>query len=505
MNITLPGFWLCAAVLVLLYYCVPGRLQWVVLLMASWGFYLRSGAEYLVFLLLTTVTTYLAAVTMDNRMRGLKDAPPEERRQGRGTLRRGNRRILTCYLAVNFGVLLLCKASLTRPVAAALQGGRLDFLTLGLPMGISFYLFQSAGYVMDVYRGRETAQRSLPRLALFVSYFPQLIQGPISRYSALAPQLFSPHRFDGKQVSFGTQRIIWGLFKKLVIADRIAPAVAVLRGIPGGTAFACLSVCYAIQIYADFTGGIDMMLGLSQCFGIILPENFTRPFLSKNTAEYWRRWHITLGEWMKEYIFYPVSASTPLLRLSKLTRNRWGSFGRRTGVYAASAVTWLATGLWHGLTPNFPLWGLLNWAVIVISQELSPLYRKFHSRFHWKEKRWYGWFEVTRMFLLMNLIRVCDLFPDPRDYFRGIASLFSGFSAVSVPCMTALDWGIVGLGCLLMAAVSLVQEKQGSIRALLWEKAGLRYGLLFGLLLAVLLLGRYGVGYDAANFVYNQF
>ena len=412
----------------------------------------------------------------------------------RKSAKQKSRKWLWLCLGLNLGLLALCKV-------------RLTFHNILLPMGISFYMFQSIGYVLDVYRGSIKAEPNPFKFALFVSFFPQLIQGPISKYGKLAPQFFGEHPYNGKQVSFGLQRMLWGYFKKLVIADRIAVAVLALRGPEHtGLSFFVLTCFYAIQIYGDFTGGIDIAIGLSEALGIRLPENFVRPFFSRNIAEYWRRWHITLGEWMKEYVFYPVSVSTPMRKLSKSARKRWPKFGKRLPVYVASFATWFCTGIWHGMTPNFLLWGMMNCTIIVLSEELTPLYEKFHNRFHWKQKSWYGAFEMLRMFVLMNLIRIVDLFPNVGEYFRRLGSLFSSFRVPFLGLgLTELDYGILICGVVLMLTVSLLQERFGSVRELLWDRTGLRYALTIGLFLVVLLMGNYGIGYDAGNFIYNQF
>ncbi len=518
MQFTSVSFLLFAAALLIVYYLIPGRWQWVLLLAAGGIFYLCAGVEYLVFLALTMATTYVTARIMD-RNRHCLELPqntdtPQPMKARRARVKQVNRRWLAACLGVNFAVLFFCKACLVEPLYSAAQSGRISFLTLGLPLGISFYMFQSMGYIIDVYRGKCAAQRNFAKLALFISYFPQLIQGPISRYDSLAPQLTASHPLDGKQVSFGLQRMLWGYFKKLVVADRIAVAVAALKGAEyTGTSFLVLTCFYAIQIYGDFTGGIDIAIGLSQALGITLTENFVRPFFSKNIAEYWRRWHISLGDWMKDYIFYPISVSKPMLRLSKKARAKLGNFGRRLPVYAASIATWFCTGIWHGLSPNFVVWGMLNCLVIVVSEELTPLYQRFHARFHLKEKKWYGGFEILRMFWLMNLIRIVDLFPHVGDYFSRIGSLFTVWNphilwdgTLMRLGLTGLDYGILLFAVALMFTVSLVQEKKGSVRELLWGgNAAVRYGLIFLLLTAVLLLGSYGVGYDASSFIYNQF
>lgn len=484
MSFTSFSFLLYIGVVLTLYYTIPRRGQWILLLAASYGFYLYSGLGNLCYLLLTTVSTYGTARIID-RIQTTSD---------RKTAKQKSRKWIWLCLGLNFGLLAICKV-------------RFTFQNILLPMGISFYVFQSIGYVLDVYRGSIKAERNPFKLALFVSFFPQLIQGPISKFGKLAPQLLGEHPYNGKQVSYGLQRMLWGYFKKLVIADRIAVAVLALRGPEHtGLSFFVLTCFYAIQIYGDFTGGIDIAIGLSEALGIRLPENFVRPFFSKNITEYWRRWHITLGEWMKEYVFYPVSVSSPMRKLSKSARKRWPKFGKRLPVYAASFATWFCTGIWHGITPNFLLWGMMNCAIIVVSEELAPLYIKFHGRFHLKEKRWYAAFEMLRMFLLMNLIRIVDLFPNVGEYFRRLGTMFSSFS---VPVMelglTTLDYGILILGCLLMLCVSLIQERMGSVRELLWGHSFLRYVLVFSLFLIVLLMGSYGIGYDAGNFIYNQF
>ncbi len=478
MDIVSIEFLLFCGLLLYLYYQIPGRFQWVLLLTASWLFYGSQGPENLKYILFTTLSTYGMGLVLDTY----------RTRFDRKTARKMGKPWLLMCMAANFGILFACKVNLLR--------GSL------LPLGLSFYLFQSIGYLLDVYRGTSSEERNLLKFSLFVSYFPQLIQGPISRVPQLLPQLTEPHTYDGKQVSFGLQRMLWGYFKKLVIAQRMAPAVLALRN--SDASLLLLGTLYAIQIYGDFTGGIDIVLGLSEAFGIRLPENFCRPFFAKNTAEFWRRWHITLGEWMKDYVFYPLSVCKPMRTLSISARKHFGRFGKRLPVYVSSLITWSATGIWHGLTPNFLLWGLMNWAVIVISEELTLVYEKFHGRFPWKQHRWYSVFQMLRTFTLMNLIRISDLFPNVEEYFRRLVC----FAPVDFGKLglSGLDWVILAAGCALVFSVSLIQETRGSVRELLWQqKEILRWSLLFGMLLLTLLMGCYGIGYDAGNFIYSQF
>ena len=520
MQFTSVSFLLFAGLVLLAHWLTPKNFRWITLLLASYVFYLFAGVKYLVFMVFTTLTTYGATMAMakvlDKQAAYLAEHKAtlsrEEKKEYKAKTKRITRVYMVICLLLNFGMLAVCKGLLIDPFKTMAAGTGLSFLSLGLPMGMSFYLFQSMGYVVDIHRGTAKVERNPFRLALFVSFFPQLIQGPISQFSVLAPQLYAPKAFDGKEFSFGLQRLLWGYFKKLVVADRIAAAVVALKAYDG-TGFFLLTVFYAIQLYADFTGGIDMAIGLGQSLGVKLPENFVRPYFSKNIAEYWRRWHISLGEWMKSYIFYPISVSQPMLKLSKAARSKLGNFGKRLPVYVASIATWAVTGIWHGLSANFLLWGMLNCFVIVVSEELVPLYDKFHGRFPGlKETKLYGGFEMLRMFILMNFIRIVDLFPNVADYWRRMGSLVTTQNikllwdgTLMQLGLTALDYGILGGSIVLMFAVSLYEEKKGSVREMLWTKPILRYILVFALLLVTLLMGSYGIGYNASNFIYNQF
>ena len=523
MAFTSFSFLLFAAAVIAAYYLVPKKLQWWVLLIASYVFYLTADVRYLVFILLTTVTTYFTARHMGKALEfqdaylaeHKKELSREEKKAYKAKVKSANRKWMIGCLLFNFGMLSICKAALVEPFRAMMSGTGLSFLSLGLPMGISFYMFQSMGYVVDVQRGTCKAEKDFFRLALFVSFFPQLVQGPISKFTQLAPTLYAPKDFDGKTVSFGLQRMLWGYFKKLVIADRIAVAIGTLKGAEfTGVGFLLLSLFYAVQIYGDFTGGIDVTIGLAETMGIKLPENFIRPYFSKNIAEYWRRWHISLGAWMKDYIFYPISVSGPMRDLSKWGRAKLGNFGKRLPVYVASIATWFVTGIWHGLNANFIVWGMLNCFFVVLSEECVPLYEKFHARFPGlKQTKGYGIFEMLRMFWLMNLIRACDLFPDVGEYFRRLGSLFTTFNyhilfdgTMMKLGLSGLDYAVLGVSILVLFYVSVFQEKHGSFRKALAEKpAFLRYSLIFTMFLVVILMGSYGIGYDASNFIYNQF
>ena len=522
MSFTSVDFLLFFGILIVLYYALPRKVQWIVLLVASYTFYALAGLKYMAFILFTTGSTYLVTRYMDGNLRlqtdYLKahkaDMTKEEKKSFKKVIKSKNRLWFVITIVANFGILFFCKACLVDPLHSVTEPGVISFLSVGLPLGISFYMFQSMGYVIDVYRGKAEAERNFFKLALFVSLFPQLVQGPISKWSQLKDSLFSPHPFDRRQVAFGLERMLWGFFKKLVIADRIAPAIGALKAPEyTGVSFFVLTVFYAVQIYGDFTGGIDIAIGAGEVLGVTMPENFIRPFFSKNIAEYWRRWHISLNEWMKGYIFYPITVSQPMLRLAKRSREKLGRFGMRIPVYIGSLLTWLGTGVWHGFNLHFIVWGLINCAVIVISEELAPCYVRFHNRFAWSNTRGYNVWQIIRMFVLMNLIRATDLFEDVGDYFRRVGSLFWNFNfsilwdgTMMKLGLSATDYVILLCGIVIMFMVSFFSRDDVSVRVkMLKFPRAARYVLLVLLLLAVILFGSYGVGYDASNFIYNQF
>mgnify|MGYP000793185955 CR=1 FL=1 len=392
----------------------------------------------------------------------------------------------------------------------------LEYLDLLLPMGISFYTFQSLGYLLDVYWEKIDAQKNFFKHLLFVSFFPQLVQGPISRYSNLSQTLYEEHVFDKKQVIFGLERILWGYFKKLVVADTILTATTAVIGDEyyNGAWVLVGIIFYGIELYADFTGGIDITIGIAQVFGVKVAENFIRPYFSKNIKEYWNRWHITMGTWFTDYIFYPISVCKPMLNLSKFSRKHFGEvIGKRVTVYLSAFVLWFTTGLWHGAAWNFIVWGLMNFVVIMVSQELEPLYEKFHKRFSVKGKVPYEAFQILRTFLLMSGIRMFDCYRDVPLTFKMVGTMFTKFnigelfngSLLSIGLSVA-DYVVLIVGFIVVFTVSLFKVRVGNVRTVLLQKPPIVYfGIMAVMIMLIIVFGAYGIGYDSSQFIYNQF
>lgn len=499
------------------------------MLIASFTFYSFSGWDNVAYITVTIIVTYIGA-TKIGQLHSQQEAflkenrdklSREEKKAYREQVKSKQKKYLIACLLLDLGILAVLKytnfvISNINSVLRVFKAGEISFLDIALPMGISFYTFQAVGYLVDVYRGKYPPEKNLGKFALFVSFFPQLVQGPISRFDDLGRQLYGGHVFDAKNVSFGIQRILWGFFKKLVIADRILPAVRTITQNPDtyqGIYVLLGMVFYAVQLYADFTGGIDITIGIAEVLGIKVKENFERPFFSKSTAEYWRRWHITMGTWFRDYVFYPVSISGFMMKVSKFSREKLGEkIGKKVPVYLSTIIVWFATGIWHGASWNFIVWGLLNCLVIIVSQELEPFYAWFHSRFNVREKFLFKLFQVGRTFILMSAIRILDCYRNVPVTFRMYRSLLTKWNvnelfngALLELGLEKTDYYVLIFGIIIMITVSLVQ-RSGSIREKLAARPYIvRYVAYVGLFISIIVFGAYGIGYDSNQFIYNQF
>lgn len=530
MLFTSYEFLIFLAVLLGLYYVVPKKAQWWLLLLASGLFYWTANPFYLLFIGVTICTVYCAALLIEKNAQRQDayikqhkdDFSKEEKKEYKKLQKKIRFRWVAFFVFLNIGILAVVKYSnfffsLLRPFYTLVSGKEeVPVVSFLVPMGISFYTFQAVGYLVDVYRGTVKAERNLFRFALFISFFPQLVQGPISRYADLSETLFLEHKFEAKTVAYGLQRILWGFFKKLVIADRIFVAVSTTllnQEEYQGVYLIIGMIFYTIQLYADFTGGIDVTIGIAQMFGIRVQENFNLPYFSMSLKEYWRRWHISMCNWFRDYVFYPVSSSNALQKFSKFSRKKFGeSIGKRLPVYVASFVVWFSTGLWHGANWNFIVWGLANWAVLMISEELEPCYAKFHEKFNVKEKWGYKVFCMIRTYLLVCCLNLFDCYSNVADTFRAFRSmlcvanwqiLFNG-GLLNIG-LSYLDYGILAGAVLLMSLVSILKCKTSARDFIAVKPYPVRFAVWFGLFVLVLLMGTYGIGYDSSQFIYNQF
>ena len=497
----------------------PRRLRWIVLLLLSLGFYAVRGLRGLPFLLLTGLSTWLGALLMERAASapaGAPGVPPpsrEEKHRRRAQVKRRQRAMLAAVLTVNFGLLFALK------MADELLGW-FGAQPLGwvLPLGISFYTFQSMGYLIDVYGGKTRAERNPARFLLFVSFFPQLIQGPIGRYGQLAPQLASPPDVDAQGAKRGALLMLWGLFKKMVIADRALPLVSGVFDAPGGEFGGAMTVlavlAYSLQQYTDFSGGIDLVTGIAELCGVQLAPNFRRPYFAVSLGDFWRRWHISLGAWMRDYVFYPFALTRPMRALSRTAKGRFGAeIARALPAALGNILVFLLVGLWHGATASFVLWGLYNGVILAVSALLEPAYRRFGERHAaLADSRGFHVLRVLRTFVIVNIGWFFDRCASASGALRMMGAVLCSpqagqltgqmLAALGLP---AADAWVLSLSAALLFAVSLAQERGRDVRGwVLSRPLPLRWAIIIGAVVAVLLLGVWGSGFDEATFIYYQ-
>lgn len=540
MSYTSLKFLLFLAVTMVLYFGFPRKQHsWTVLLGASYFFYLLAGYRYAAFILFTTVSTYFAAlrieaiaeqgkqVLADNKATWSR----EEKKQFKQQVNRRKQGILALILVFNFGILVFLKyynmlsGSLNDLLGIFSVSFSLPTLKLFLPLGISFYTFQTMGYLIDVYWGNVKAQRNLAKLALFVSFFPQIIQGPISLYNQLAGQLYEHHSFDFTRFKHAAELILWGFFKKLVIADRAVTAISAATAeysSCNGTTLSFVLLLYALQLYADFSGGVDISRGAAQIFGIHMIDNFRQPYFANTISEYWHRWHISLGEWFRTYLFYPLAMSRSFAAIGKRIRqSKWGKtpMGQHVAkVFAtslASFVVFLLVGIWHGPNWKYVAFGIWNGGVIMLSALMEPMFSTWISALR-INARGIGFrcFQLIRTWIIILVGYVFDIAPNLTESlrtFRKIAadqSISRGYQQIKTLQLEVRHYGVILFGAAVMLVVSLIHEKTGnrSIRVALDSKPFLlRYILILACLLFVLYYGVWGPGYAPADFVYMQF
>lgn len=529
MSILSVSFLLFALGLCVAYFAVPKRFQWWVLLVFSLAFYALGGLLNLPWLLLTSVSTWGAACLIQRSAEREKaylaahksEMTREARSAYKARGKKSRRRVLIGCVVLNIGVLcafkyvhfLLAQAD----AVARLFGGRVeDSLRWVVPLGISFYTFQTVGYLCDVYWGKARAEQNPMKILLFTSFFPQITQGPISTWNDLSAELFTPHVLDDEAFSLGAQRLIWGFFKKMVVANITAGYVQNVfehYGDYTGLSVFLGALCYAVQIYADFSGYMDIMCGLCQILGIRLTENFERPYFSKSIAEYWRRWHISLGAWFKSYVYYPVAMARWNQRLGKSAKKRLGkAFGSYLPATLALVATWLATGLWHGASWSYIAWGGVNGLFIIFSMWMEGPYASWKKALCIREDTWlWRAFQVGRTFLLVTFIKVLPEVGTLRD---GIGlwkriltehSLPRGLNGLLPFVDTYRNLAAVLFGVGLMLLVSLLQRR-GSVRAQLRRSVPyfVRIGIFVVLFFLIIYFGVPASG-GLGGFLYAEF
>lgn len=518
---------------VLGYYLIPKRFQWVWLLVFSYLFYLASGAWAAIFILATTLTTFGGGICLkwtDRRLQsalngygsgeGCPDGPglsPQQKKALRARFKNYKKGITAAVLLINFGILAVLKyRNFAAETFNQVFGATVPMGKLLLPLGISFYTFQSMGYLIDVYRGKYAPDYNPFRFALFVSFFPQILQGPIGRYDRLAAQLFGQRSFSLTQIQRGAVRMLWGYFKKIVIADRAGVIVSQVFGnyesYTGITVIVAV-LCYSLQLYGDFSGGMDVVMGAAEMFGISMDDNFKQPYFARSISDFWHRWHITLGTWMKDYVFYPFSLSKGMNKFGKYCKNNFGKhMGRVLPVCIANLLVFFLVGVWHGPAWKYIVYGLYNGVIIAVSSLLGPFYRKAAQVLHIPlESRAWMVVRIVRTFILVNISWYFDMAKSLGAALIMMKNTVKGFSFSPLTDGSLLSLGlgkkdyiVLALSCAVLFGVSFLKENHMEIRSTLARQPlAARWCLYLLLLFSIPLLGQ--INLTGGGFIYAQF
>lgn len=475
MSFTFYGIVLAA---VLLYYLFPMKWRWLILLTASLGFYWRALDQKAGFaLLLGTVALAFGAGLLLQKKR--------------------SQALLICAVALVALPWFLGKNG-NYVLEALLHREGLAWI---VPVGISFYTLQLISYLSDVYLGRCEAQRNPAKFALYALFFPQIVQGPIPRYDRLSGQLFQGHSFRERVFVGGLYRILWGYFLKWMIADRAAVAVNEIfdhsEGYPGCYVLVA-GILYSLQLYADFSACVSISRGVANLFGIELVENFRRPYFAVSVKDFWRRWHLSLSEWLKDYVYIPLG----------------GSRKGKARTYINLILTFLVSGVWHGAGLRFVAWGLLHALYQIAGQLTEGLRNRLLARIWLAEgataRIW------LRRFVTFFCVMTAWILFRAQNLSTGLKMIVSMFRVHNPWIFTddsllrlGLDWKewvVLGISAGILFAVSLRQERGESVaEAVYRQPLALRWALCLFALFAVMTFGAYGMGYDAKAFIYGGF
>lgn len=494
LGTTFVSFYFIAFVFLLaaMYYLMPRRIRWCVLLAGSLAFYSIGGVRPLVTVSLSCMIVYLVSLALEMTDRNRKN---------------WRRLILFAGVASLVGALAFVKCYV-------LFEWKFHYI---VPLGISYYTFSAVGYMADVYWGKEKAEKNVLKLLLYLLFFPKILQGPITKYRNLAPQLVEGHRFSYQNFCFGMQLAVWGYFKKIVIADRIAIFTSTVFEdyVPFGGAMLLITfVLSAVQMYCDFSACMDIAGGVSQMFGIALEKNFDHPFFAKSAAEFWRRWHIALGVWFKDYIYMPIVISPRLIKASGKIGKK---FGRRAGKSVLTVVplviVWTLTGLWHGTGTPYLAWGIYWCALIILSTVFEPEIKKACKALHIDtDRQWWKNFQMIRTFLIFCIGRIITIPEDLKvsaDILRKICTEPRLWQLTDDTLYAqGLDWKEFVLMLLMIAVLWFVglQQRNGSVREKIasWNIVA-RCTFYACSVVFVLLVGIYGPGIETGGFAYMRY
>ncbi len=470
------------------YFILSNKFKWIFLLVCSYIYYGFANPKFLIFLIISTISTYLVGIKINN----LNEFEEKDKKSNIKTINFRKNCYLILVFIINLG-LIFCFKQIN------FINDNLNFsllFNLALPLGLSYYTLQALGYTIDIYRKVAKPEKNIAKYALFVSYFPQFVMGPISRFNELHHQFFESHKFNKEQFIYGIRRILWGFFKKLVIADRIAilvdNAYSNFNEFSGLTLLLIMAL-YTIQLYADFSGYMDIAIGVSNCFGINIQENFKTPLFSKSVQEFWTRWHITLYTWFRDYVFYPILYSKYLKKLYRYLKNR-SELLSTIPIIISIITVWFFVGLWHGSQLNYIVSALYNGICIVIYLFVHKfnLFNKINT-----------YIKILFTFIFISFGIFIFKIPSLTDFVNILCRIVqypvsnSILSELNIPLFLFYDWWIIVLGITALLVVDFLKYKN----KLNIQNIKLNFVIMYALLLAIVVCGIFG----ETTFIYLRF
>lgn len=421
-----------------------------------------------------------------------------------------------CGAVLDIGLLLYFKFFKSTYVLlqTILAAGHITIADLIVPVGLSYYTLALYAYLSDIYHKKYEAEKDYPVFLTYVMYFPAIIEGPVNLYKKLVPQLKEQHTFDESKVIMGLQRSLWGYFKKVVIADRIGILVMGIlqdEAAVGPLIFYAM-VLYSFQIYTDFSGGIDVIMGISEILDIKLTENFRSPLISSSVTEYWQRWHISLGEFMEKYIYYPIVLNRRVMKFSKKISNKYLS--RAFSATLASVIVFIIVGIWHGTGWNYVVYGMYQALFVSTAVLLAPFYKKMKALLRVNDQN-ISWkiFTVLRTFIILVFGRMLIKASNLQQTWMLLKKMFSDFNPHALFDGTIYSYGLdiknvyLMYSCiLLIIIVDILHEMGVHFRELLMKQSIVfRYIVYYIVIFSIIVFGIYGPEFNAASFIYQAF
>lgn len=506
------GFLLFLIILFISYYTIFKNMQWICLLIFSIAFYAFSGIYNLIYILLTATTVYYGTVLMQQMAGNFQKASSNKnldrvsRKKIKASIEKKRRIVFWTVIIINFGMLALLK------YCNPFKGGLL------IPLGISFYIFTAIGYLIDIYFEKYDTESNFFKFLLFISFFPQLIQGPINRYDKMKNQLYANRGVDWNRCKRALVIILFGMLKKYAVANLLVDTISQILDNPTedtpGAAIVIGILLYSAQQYADFSGGIDMVMGIAELFGIKMMPNFRQPYFSVSLGDFWRRWHISLGAWMRDYVFYPLAITKPMQKVGKWAKRHLNvHLGRVLPASIANIVVFFLVGLWHGAQWHFILWGLYNGIVIAFSDICSPIFERVNHIFSIKpESKFLHLFRILRTFCVVNIGWYFDRIYDIKDCLMCMKNTVFSFKLEKLgSCMKPI-LDIVPRKAFIIAAISLIivfidsvikENGRDTIELLDKCPAIIRWGVYYVMIFLVLCSFSFAIG--AGGFMYANY